>query len=114
MTHRTSFSKILGGVISVRISFLLKHIGYGFNCHNCCRTFSNLTLFYVRLAIARVLYQNPSILILDEATSALDSRSELQVRRALERLMQNRTVSTILFISLAFSASYRLIVIAAA
>ncbi|XP_027173382.1 ABC transporter B family member 29, chloroplastic [Coffea eugenioides] len=45
-----------------------------------------------RLAIARVLYQNPSILILDEATSALDSRSELQVRRALERLMQNRTV----------------------
>ncbi|CDP15433.1 unnamed protein product [Coffea canephora] len=48
-----------------------------------------------RLAIARVLYQNPSILILDEATSALDSRSELQVRRALERLMQNRTVLVI-------------------
>lgn len=46
-----------------------------------------------RLAIARAVYQNSSILILDEATSALDSRSELLVRQALERL-KNHTVST--------------------
>ncbi|XP_059668710.1 ABC transporter B family member 29, chloroplastic isoform X3 [Cornus florida] len=44
-----------------------------------------------RLAIARTVYQNPSILILDEATSALDSRSEFLVRQALQRLMENRT-----------------------
>lgn len=46
-----------------------------------------------RLAIARALYQNSSVLILDEATSALDSLSELLVREALERVMQDHTVT---------------------
>lgn len=48
-----------------------------------------------RLALARALYQNSSILILDEATSALDSRSELLVRQAMERIMENHTVLVI-------------------
>ncbi|WZZ92338.1 hypothetical protein YC2023_120917 [Brassica napus] len=48
-----------------------------------------------RLAIARALNQNSSILILDEATSALDSMSELLVRQALERVMQDHTVIVI-------------------
>lgn len=48
-----------------------------------------------RLAIARALYQNPSILVLDEATSALDTRSEMLVRQALQRVMENRTVIVI-------------------
>ena len=48
-----------------------------------------------RLAIARALYQNSSILIMDEATSALDSRSELLVRQAVERVMENHTVRTL-------------------
>ncbi|KAK9126371.1 hypothetical protein Scep_015217 [Stephania cephalantha] len=56
------------------------------------RKLEGLIISFHRLAIARAIYQNPSILILDEATSALDSKSELLVRQALERLMRNRTV----------------------
>ncbi|KAJ0603500.1 putative bacterial ABC-type protein transporter [Helianthus annuus] len=52
-------------------------------------------MYKCRLAIARALYQNPSILVLDEATSALDTRSEMLVRQALQRIMKDRTVIVI-------------------
>jgi ATP-binding cassette subfamily B protein len=48
-----------------------------------------------RLAIARVILEDPPILILDEATSALDTESERVVQRALEALMQRRTTIAI-------------------
>jgi ATP-binding cassette subfamily B protein len=44
-----------------------------------------------RLAIARVILKDPSILILDEATSSLDTTSERLVQAALEPLMHGRT-----------------------
>ncbi len=44
-----------------------------------------------RVAIARVILKNPSILILDEATSHLDALSEALVQEALERIMEGRT-----------------------
>jgi ATP-binding cassette subfamily B protein len=44
-----------------------------------------------RVAIARVILKNPSILILDEATSHLDARSEALVQEALETVMHRRT-----------------------
>jgi ATP-binding cassette subfamily B protein len=48
-----------------------------------------------RLAIARVILEDPPILILDEATSALDTESERIVQQALEALMQRRTTIAI-------------------
>jgi len=44
-----------------------------------------------RLAIARVLYRRPPLLLFDEATSALDTESEAIVKRNIDRLMENRT-----------------------
>ena len=44
-----------------------------------------------RLAIARVILKNPSLLILDEATSSLDSQNEALIQAALEPLLSGRT-----------------------
>src|SRR3954454_17000765 len=48
-----------------------------------------------RLAIARVILEDPPILVLDEASSALDSESERVVQQALESLIQRRTTIAI-------------------
>lgn len=48
-----------------------------------------------RLAIARAFLKDAPILVLDEATSALDNESEAMVQKALNKLMQNRTVIVI-------------------
>lgn len=48
-----------------------------------------------RVAIARAMIKNAPIVILDEATSALDNESEAIVQKALDNLMQNKTVFVI-------------------
>lgn len=43
------------------------------------------------LTIARAILADPAILILDEATSSVDTRTELQIQKAMNRLMKGRT-----------------------
>jgi ATP-binding cassette subfamily B protein len=48
-----------------------------------------------RVAIARTILKGPPILILDEATSALDSKTEEDIKSALDLVSANRTTLVI-------------------
>lgn len=44
-----------------------------------------------QLTIARAMIKNAPMLILDEATSSVDTRTEIQIQRAMDQLMEGRT-----------------------
>ena len=48
-----------------------------------------------RVAIARTILKQPSILLFDEATSALDSHTEKEIQAALQQVSANRTTLVI-------------------
>jgi len=48
-----------------------------------------------RIGIARVLLQDPEILILDEATSDVDTETELRIQKQIDQLVEDRTVLAI-------------------
>ena len=48
-----------------------------------------------RVAIARAFLKDAPIIILDEATSALDNKAEAIVQKAIDNLMQDKTVFVI-------------------
>lgn len=43
------------------------------------------------LTIARAMLANPALMILDEATSSVDTRTEVQVQKAMARVMKGKT-----------------------
>ena len=48
-----------------------------------------------RIAIARVILQNPRIILLDEATSSVDTETETRITKALQLLTNGRTTFTV-------------------
>ena len=48
-----------------------------------------------RVAVARALYQNPSILIFDEATSFQDAENENLIKKSIQNIKSNRTILSI-------------------
>eukprot|EP00958_Prasinococcus_capsulatus_P029925 scaffold7793_cov390-Prasinococcus_capsulatus_cf.AAC.1 len=50
---------------------------------------------YSRVAIARALISNPKVLLLDEATSALDNDSEAIVQEALDKIVDEKQLTTV-------------------
>ena len=83
--------------------FVIVHAVYVYNhpfptyklLYGNLQTNISLTSYSPRIAIARALLKNPSVLILDEATSALDASSEKEVSEALQKLCCDRTVIVI-------------------
>jgi ATP-binding cassette subfamily B multidrug efflux pump len=47
------------------------------------------------ISFARALAHNPRFMILDEATSSVDTKTEMQIREALDRLLEGRTALVI-------------------
>ncbi len=43
------------------------------------------------MTIARAMIADKPMLILDEATSSVDTRTELQIQKAMDELMEGRT-----------------------
>ena len=47
--------------------------------------------FSARGGIARAMLTDPAILVLDEATSSVDTRTEVEIQKAMARLMEGKT-----------------------
>jgi len=47
------------------------------------------------VALARVLLQDPSIIVLDEATASVDPLTEAQIQEGLDLVLENRTAIVI-------------------
>ena len=48
-----------------------------------------------RIALARVILQDPAIILLDEATASVDTETEYLIQRSLDRLTADRTTLAI-------------------
>ncbi|TMW63424.1 hypothetical protein Poli38472_002365 [Pythium oligandrum] len=84
-------AEMIGAVQAARIYDLIQSLPNGFDTEIGERGLKLSGGEKQRIAIARLILKNPSVVVLDEATSSLDTVTEKSVHEALEVACQGRT-----------------------
>ncbi len=86
-----SHEEIVAAAKAARADFFIRTLPYGYQTV-LSNDAENISVGQRQLlTIARVFLRDPAVLILDEATSSVDTRTEIEIVRAMGRLMKNRT-----------------------
>ena len=89
-TENVSVEKIEAACKAVGLDHFIRTLPHGYDTiHNDQVSLSQGQK--QQLTIARAMIADKPMLILDEATSSVDTRTELQIQKAMDALMQNRT-----------------------
>ena len=86
-----SREKIIAAAKAARVDFFVRTMPNGYDTM-LSNDADNISIGQRQLlTIARVFLCNPAVLILDEATSSVDTRTEIEIGKAMKRLMKGRT-----------------------
>lgn len=83
--------EIIAAAKAARVDFFVRTMPHGYDTV-LSNDGENLSIGQRQLlTIARVFLCNPAVLILDEATSSVDTRTEIEIGKAMGKLMKKRT-----------------------
>jgi ATP-binding cassette subfamily B protein len=89
--HNAKRAEIINAARAARADYFIRTLPQGYdtpmNDENASLSQGEKQL----LCIARAILAKPHFLLLDEATSSVDTRTELQIQKAMDTLMQGRT-----------------------
>ena len=86
-----SREKIIAAAKAARVDFFVRTMPNGYDTM-LSNDADNISIGQRQLlTIARVFLCDPAVLILDEATSSVDTRTEIEIGKAMKRLMKGRT-----------------------
>ena len=83
--------EIIAAAKAARVDFFVRTMPHGYDTV-LSNDAENISIGQRQLlTIARVFLADPAVLILDEATSSVDNRTEIEIGKAMGKLMKNRT-----------------------